>query len=347
MKNPCTAAAVIAEARKWIGYLEKKSGEKLDSFTANAGSRNYTRFNRDLIGYKQGIGAQPMEWCGAFVSCVFVYAFGLEAALRLLCGALYCYTPSGAAAFRKAGRYVKRGQGRPKPGDVVFFYSSAKGRIGHTGIVEKVSGNYVYTIEGNTSGGSSLVTNGGGVAAKKYALTSSYIDGYGRPDYAGAGTNIEVKALEPGDRLLVNGMEGDDVKALQKALIRLGFSCGSWGADGDFGDATEMAVRAFQRAYGCAVDGEYGPESHAAMVKALGKLEDDGGTRVRIVGGDCYVRAAPNTAGEKLCVALEGAVMDYAGQTAENGWLAVRVGDGTGWVSGRYGRRVEQGSDAV
>ena len=346
MKNPCTAAAVIAEARKWIGYLEKKSGEKLDSFTANAGSRNYTRFNRDLIGYKQGIGAQPMEWCGAFVSCVFVYAFGLEAALRLLCGALYCYTPSGAAAFRRAGRYVKRGQGRPKPGDVVFFYSSTKGRIGHTGIVEKVSGNYVYTIEGNTSGGSSLVTNGGGVAAKKYALTSSYIDGYGRPDYAGAGTNIEVKALEPGDRLLVNGMEGDDVKALQKALIRLGFSCGSWGADGDFGDATEMAVRAFQRAYGCAVDGEYGPESHAAMVKAIDRLDRaeaaqaaDGRYVETLPGMTTYIRAAPW--GKILGVLQAGERLPYGGQTDVNGWRLIEYKGGNACVSGKYTRIVK------
>ena len=341
MKNKCTAAAVVAEARRWIGYLEKKSNDRLDSFTANAGSNNYTRFNRDLISYRRGIGAQPMQWCGSFVSCVFVYAFGLDAALRLLGGELYCYTPSGAAAFRKAGRYIRRGAGRPRAGDVVFFYSASKGRIGHTGIVEKVSGSYVYTIEGNTSGGSALVTNGGGVAAKKYALTSSYIDGYGRPDYADIGTNTEVRALELGDRLLVNGMTGDDVAALQRALIGLGFSCGSYGADGDFGDATEMAVRAFQRAWGCDADGEYGPKTHAALAKALGR-EAQGGTgeRVRVAGGDCYVRRRPDVAGDKLGVALEGAELDYAGETAANGWLAVRYGDGIGWVSGRYGRRV-------
>ncbi len=346
MKNRCTAAAVVAEARRWIGYLEKKSNDKLDSFTANAGSNNYTRFNRDLIGYRRGIGAQPMQWCGSFVSCVFVYAFGLDAALRLLGGELYCYTPSGAAAFRKAGRYIRRGQARPQPGDVVFFYSRAKGRIGHTGIVEKVSGSYVYTIEGNTSGGSSLVTNGGGVAAKKYALSSTYIDGYGRPDYAGAGTNVEVKALELGDRLLVNGMAGDDVKALQEALIRLGFSCGSYGADGDFGDCTEMAVRAFQRAWGCDADGEYGPKTHAALVRALAKqdaaeaAQAETGTKVEVLPGKAtYIRAAPW--GTIMGVLSAGGQLPYQGQTVVDGWYLVEYMGGNACVSSKYTRIVE------
>ena len=43
---------------------------------------------------------------------------------------------------------------------------------------------YVHTIEGNTSGGSGLEANGGGVFRKTYSLTSSYIEGYGNPAYA-------------------------------------------------------------------------------------------------------------------------------------------------------------------
>ena len=48
-----------------------------------------------------------------------------------------------------------------------------------------------------------------------------------------------------GDRLLKNGSVGADVKQLQEALIRLGISCGDYGADGEFGDCTEMAVLAY------------------------------------------------------------------------------------------------------
>ena len=38
---------VIDTAKKWTGYLEKKSNANLDSFTANAGSGNYACFARD------------------------------------------------------------------------------------------------------------------------------------------------------------------------------------------------------------------------------------------------------------------------------------------------------------
>lgn len=38
-----------------------------------------------------------------------------------------------------------------KKGDVVSFWRESKGRVGHVGIYERKLGNYIYTIEGNTS----------------------------------------------------------------------------------------------------------------------------------------------------------------------------------------------------
>lgn len=64
---------------------------------------------------------------------------------------------------------------------------------------------------------------------------------------------------------LRKGSKGADVKALQEALIALGYSCGSWGADGDFGTATENAVKAFQKAHGLTVDGIAGAKTYAAL----------------------------------------------------------------------------------
>ena len=143
-----------------------------------------------------------------------------------------------------------------------------------------------------------------------------------------------------GERLLKNGMEGEDVKALQEALIKLGYSCGSYGADGDFGDATELAVVAFQRDNGLDADGEYGELSHAAMVKALAELDKpvEQPRYVTISGGNCYVRTAPNTSGSKLGVAHAGDVLPYQGQTAENGWHLIEFNNQNGWVYGKYGR---------
>lgn len=49
------------------------------------------------------------------------------------------------------------------------------------------------------------------------------------------------------------------VLAMQAVLIARGFSCGPDGADGDFGQNTEKAVRAFQDHYKIKADGECGP----------------------------------------------------------------------------------------
>lgn len=339
----CNPSAVIETARKYVGYLEKASNANLDDFTANAGKKNYTKFNRDYLKHGPG-GAQPMEWCGAFTSMCFVYTYGIEAAKALLCGDLHCYTPNGANFFKKQNRYIKRGKGNPQAGDVVFFYSTAKGRIGHVGIVEKVTSSRVYTIEGNTSGASTLITNGGGVKRKNYPLTSTYIDGYGRPDYAHIDAETgDVITLELGDRLLENGCEGDDVKELQEALIKLEYDCGRWGADGDFGDATEIAVEEFQRDHGCTVDGQYGPKSHAAMLKALEDADKpvEKARHVKIVNGSCYVRPAPNTTGKPLGAVRAGTVLPYGGERSENGWHLVDYKNQNGWVSGVYSKLVD------
>lgn len=56
-------------------------------------------------------------------------------------------------------------------------------------------------------------------------------------------------------RVLKRGMNGADVKTLQAALIAYGYGCGAAGADGDFGAATEAALKQFQTKYGLGADG--------------------------------------------------------------------------------------------
>ena len=78
------------------------------------------------------------------------------------------------------------------------------------------------------------------------------------------------------------------------------------------------------------------------MQKALdGQAEPPADPRdVRIVGGNCYVRTAPNTEGKKLGVAHEGDELPYGGQTSDNGWHRVEFRNQNGWVSGKYSRLV-------
>ncbi len=143
-----------------------------------------------------------------------------------------------------------------------------------------------------------------------------------------------------GERTLRNGMSGADVKEMQTYLIQLGYDLGKWGADGDFGDSTEMGVEQFQRDQKLSADGIYGPNTHAALMEALNGEEPPApvAKTVRIIGGNCYVRSAPNTSGAKLGVARNNTVHTYAGQTSEDGWHYIVWQGANGWVSGKYAR---------
>lgn len=144
---------LIQIAKNEIGYLEKASNSQLDSKTANAGENNYTKYWRDIKPDYQG---QP--WCAAFVSWCFMKAFGQEKAKKLLKHWPYVYCPTMADLFTL--------NSNPKVGDIVIFYRN--GEFTHTGIVIKVSGDRFWTVEGNTSGGSTIIANGGGVCQKSY-----------------------------------------------------------------------------------------------------------------------------------------------------------------------------------
>ena len=144
---------LIQIAKNEIGYLEKASNSQLDSKTANAGENNYTKYWRDVKPSYQG---QP--WCAGFVSWCFMKAFGQEKAKELLKHWPYVYCPTMADLFTL--------NSNPKVGDIVIFYRN--GVFAHTGIVIKVSGDQFWTVEGNTSGGSTIIANGGGVCQKSY-----------------------------------------------------------------------------------------------------------------------------------------------------------------------------------
>ena len=208
---------LINTAEKEIGYLEKASDKELDSFTANAGSRNYTKYWRDVKPEYQG---QP--WCAAFVTWVFDRTFGKENTKKLLKHYPYVYCPDLGNRFTKYAN--------PKVGDVVIFWRN--GTFAHTGIVTAVSGDRFETIEGNTSGASGIIPNGGGVCKKSYYNSRLPGTKFCRPDYSivtniipdnGSGDHttgghymFEPKTVKKGD----NGLS---VLLLQEILIARGF----------------------------------------------------------------------------------------------------------------------------
>lgn len=328
---------LIATAEAELGYLEKKTNADLDSKTGNAGSNNYTKYNRDLLKWT-GVGYIAAQWCQSFVDWCFIQTFGKDVAKKLL-GVFTNYTPTGSDAFKARGRYIRRGKGKPKRGDIIYFYSSSKGRIGHVGIVYKVDGSKVYTIEGNTSGASSLVTNGGGVRKKSYSMSSSYIDGYGSVDYSLAGDTVKTITSEPIE--LRRGDSGDAVKLMQLKLLGWNPDClPKYGADGDFGLETQDAVKAFQTVSQLLATGVYDAATRRA-------LELVGAKKVMITKPTVNIRSSPSTASDRNILGIErmGAEFKYIGttETLERVWYIIEYRDQTAYVSGNMSR-LEAGS---
>ena len=148
-------------------------------------------------------------------------------------------------------------------------------------------------------------------------------------------------AFKLGDRVLQKGSVGDDVREMQANLMKLGFSLPLYGADGDFGDETEKAVIAFQKAVGVTVTGTpiqangiFDEASFRAMESVLYRY-------VEITGGSVNVRKGPGTEYGILGVVHKGDKLKYGGQTFENGWFLVEYKNQNASVSGLYGRLVE------
>jgi len=144
-----------------------------------------------------------------------------------------------------------------------------------------------------------------------------------------------------GQRLLKRGRKGEDVSLLQDALNQLGFNAGD--VDGDFGPKTEKAVIRMQARAGIKQDGEYGSESHAAMMAMLNEqaastVEPEEAAAHGIVlvtaAQSAYIREGAGTQYSIITAVKRGTELPHMA-TADNGWLAVKLDDRVGWISGK------------
>lgn len=126
------------------------------------------------------------------------------------------------------------------------------------------------------------------VELQQKLITRGYDVGpYGADGDFGQGTLAAVKQFQANNGLTVDGIvgpatwsalntyssldflqlgsKGNRVKTLQTLLSNKGYSLGSSGIDGDFGPATESAVRKFQADHGLDVDGIVGPQTWKAL----------------------------------------------------------------------------------
>ena len=246
---------LLEQARAWLGYNEADGSHKkiIDIYNA------HTPLAR---GYKV---KYTDAWCATFVSAVAIQA-GLAAIVPIECGC-----GQMVELYKKKGCWVEDDKYVPIPGDIIFYdwedtgWGDNKGWPDHVGIVEKVANNQITVIEGNYSNS---------VKRRYINVNAKLIRGYGVPNYGKEpeedkepiGEAETETAVFVAIQQLSKGDKGASVKALQILLIGYGYSCGKAGADGDFGSATDKAVRAFQAANGLDADGIVGKKTWAKLL---------------------------------------------------------------------------------
>lgn len=157
-----------------------------------------------------------------------------------------------------------------------------------------------------------------------------------------------------GARLLKRGSKGGDVTELQRILVGLGYDLGTYGpdgngVDGDYGAATEKAVRKFQSTQQIMIDGVYGNTTHAALMGVLADKDatepDDGGDtpteeisgkRVEVTGENVNVRTGAATTYKIITRVNAGDAFPFVATAEAYDWHAVEVGGKIGWISGKY-----------
>ena len=145
--------------------------------------------------------------------------------------------------YSNRGLYYLKGTYTPKKGDIVIFRNAS-----HTGIVEKLVGNTLYTIEGNSK---DKVSN------NSYAMTNSYVQGF-----------CEVKFNDSSNSGGGSSSGGNLIKTIQTTLnSRYGTNLAT---DGVYGTKTKKAfVRGLQKELNkqfnahLAVDGVFGANTKA------------------------------------------------------------------------------------
>ncbi len=250
---------IVNVAKSQIGYQESSSSSQLSGTVS--GSGNYTEYGR-------WYGMHDM-WCAIFVSwCAGVAGVSTSVVPK------HAYTPTGLSWFENKGQAYSRatvaaGGYTPQPGDIIYFKSSRNSnRTNHIGIVTSYSGGTVYTIEGNTNS-ATVSTDGGAVASKSYSISNTYIVYICCPSY----TEVELpldQGITDTSTTLKKGSSGQSVMQLQTSLNTI-MNAGL-AVDGEFGSATETAVKNFQTAYGLDIDGIVGPLTIAKINELIASL---------------------------------------------------------------------------
>ena len=160
------ASCIIHIAETQVGYCEKKSNANLDSFTANAGSGNYTK-------YGEWYGLNPSVWCAMFVAWCADQA---NVSTAIIPKTADC--DISRKFFISAGQFHKSkaygGNYTPQVGDI-FFSGDSEIDASHIGIVVAVGSSSFTAVHGNSSDNN--------VKKSTYSVKNTSLLGFGTPAY--------------------------------------------------------------------------------------------------------------------------------------------------------------------
>lgn len=245
------ALAQVGTAENPLGSNRQPYGAYIDStdwYLYKQGDRTW----RHLVnGY---------DWCTQYHDACFLKVFGIDKARKMLgrpvynnMGAVVKYQVNYMKAINRFGY-------KPKKGCSIYFTNSQG--WSHIGIVYDYDDKYVYTVEGNAGSHCWYVAKG------KYLITNSRIGGYGYPLYDEVPPKPDPKEDEMkfGELKKLyyrkgNVFKGDAVEVVQSVV--------NTDIDGSFGPKTETAVKSFQKANGCTVDGIVGAQTWEAIFNKL------------------------------------------------------------------------------
>mgnify|MGYP003296585880 CR=1 FL=1 len=226
---------LVHQARKYIGY-------------------DYQHFCNEF-------GGGCWAWCAAFVSTI-----GKESGNDEI-------IPRSTSCNEQIRVFKERGQWLGKTsdiqaGDIIYYdwdFLDEPLPADHVGIIAEVNDGMIKVIEGNMGDrDNSETTVGYRTVPKGY----KYIFGIARPAYSeesSAPADSKIVTVEV--RQLEEGMKGKDVEAMQAILIAKGYSCGTYGSDGDFGKKTKDAVKNLQSDRKIEVDGICGQQTWKELLR--------------------------------------------------------------------------------
>lgn len=254
------AELLIQYALSQVGTAENPLGSNKQPYGAYIDSTDWYLYKSGDRTWRHLVNGY--DWCTQYHDACFLKKFGIDKARKMLGRPVY---NNYGAVVRYQVNYMKainRFGTVPKKGCSIYFKNSSG--PSHIGIVYDFDDKYVYTVEGNAGNHCWYVVK------NKYSRNYERILGYGYPVYdeepvpptpTPGGDDMKFGELKVLSYRKGNVMKGDPVEVVQSVV--------NTDIDGSFGPKTEQAVKSFQKANSCTVDGVVGPQTWEAIFNKL------------------------------------------------------------------------------